>query len=113
MAKTNSTQRPKARKGAERACLRCGCTEQRACSGGCSWVNHSDVCDACLSPAEEDLLAELCNAFGSAKTEIDAERVHNRLATFGRYLNETSADMPIPYRPLTPLKIKIGKGGGK
>lgn len=30
----------------ERACRACGCTDHRACEGGCSWV-AADLCSAC------------------------------------------------------------------
>lgn len=35
------------------SCCVCGCTENRACPGGCSWVPHptdptKDLCSACL-----------------------------------------------------------------
>lgn len=36
-------------------CVRCGCTDERACEGGCYWVpNHQmvDLCSACATPAE-------------------------------------------------------------
>lgn len=37
----------------ERACVRCGCTQSRACPGGCSWIpGLKDVCSACATPAE-------------------------------------------------------------
>lgn len=39
----------------ERACLRCGCTELKACAGGCCWVAHSNVCSSCLTPAERQM----------------------------------------------------------
>lgn len=29
-----------------RMCRRCGCTEDRACKGGCSWADR-DLCTAC------------------------------------------------------------------
>jgi hypothetical protein len=29
-----------------RTCRRCGCTEERACVGGCWWV-QDDLCSAC------------------------------------------------------------------
>lgn len=32
--------------GGERACRECGCTEDAACEGGCSWV-EADLCSAC------------------------------------------------------------------
>jgi hypothetical protein len=31
---------------AVRACRKCGCTDYRACPGGCSWV-EDDLCSAC------------------------------------------------------------------
>ena len=31
---------------AERKCRKCGCTEDRACSGGCCWMAW-DLCSAC------------------------------------------------------------------
>lgn len=37
----------------DRACRRCGCTEARACPGGCAWMPKlKDVCTACATPAE-------------------------------------------------------------
>ncbi len=33
-----------------RACRQCGCTDDRACAGGCSWVDL-DLCSAC-TPAK-------------------------------------------------------------
>jgi hypothetical protein len=32
----------------ERKCLICGCVEERACEGGCAWVDENvDLCTAC------------------------------------------------------------------
>lgn len=31
----------------ERTCMVCGCTQDRACPGGCSWVEW-DLCSACV-----------------------------------------------------------------
>jgi hypothetical protein len=31
----------------ERHCVMCGCSQYRACSGGCSWVGSSNVCSRC------------------------------------------------------------------
>ena len=36
--------------GAEGRCRECGCTDARACPGGCSWV-EADLCSACEGPA--------------------------------------------------------------
>lgn len=38
-----------------RHCRRCGCTEDRACMGGCHWIpnpQHIDLCSACATPQE-------------------------------------------------------------
>ena len=35
---------------ADRKCAGCGCTEQKACSGGCEWVDW-DLCTACNAKA--------------------------------------------------------------
>jgi hypothetical protein len=36
----------------QRKCERCGCTQRRACAGGCAWVGSSNVCTACLTDNE-------------------------------------------------------------
>ena len=36
---------------AKRACRVCGCTDERACPGGCSWV-EADLCSACAPGGE-------------------------------------------------------------
>jgi hypothetical protein len=33
--------------GAERACLHCGCSESRSCSGGCIWATPN-LCSRCV-----------------------------------------------------------------
>jgi hypothetical protein len=41
--------------GDEATCVRCGCTENTACPGGCSWVPNAwmvDLCSACVSLEE-------------------------------------------------------------
>lgn len=38
----------------QQTCRQCGCTDDRACPGGCSWV-APDLCSACkpeLDPSE-------------------------------------------------------------
>jgi hypothetical protein len=34
-----------------RTCRVCGCTDERACPGGCSWVEE-DLCSACATPGD-------------------------------------------------------------
>lgn len=39
--------------GTPRACSRCGCTDERACSGGCFWMPALiNVCSACATQPE-------------------------------------------------------------
>ena len=43
----------------ERRCVRCGCSESRACAGGCSWVFPGvDICSKCWTPADQRLQEE-------------------------------------------------------
>jgi len=35
-----------------RTCRICGCTQRRACPGGCHWV-EADLCSACIGKDEE------------------------------------------------------------
>lgn len=54
---------------AEASCVRCGCTEDAACEGGCAWVPNeqmTDLCSACATPAEL--------AAAGWKTTADGER---------------------------------------
>jgi hypothetical protein len=41
------------KKPAQRACRVCGCTDDRACPGGCWWV-EPDLCSACAIPQEAE-----------------------------------------------------------
>lgn len=45
-----SAKREAASGGKEQACRHCGCTEARACPGGCFWV-FPDLCSACVFKA--------------------------------------------------------------
>lgn len=41
--------------GEQWACRKCGCTQDRACIGGCSWVNDPEggwLCSRCAAPVE-------------------------------------------------------------
>lgn len=37
------------------ACIRCGCTENRACPGGCAWATDAQILAAGLEPMDGDL----------------------------------------------------------
>jgi hypothetical protein len=60
-------------------CKRCGCTDQRACEGGCQWV-LPDLCSACLTSDERQLLGAQAVHFD----EIDAVANDDRLDGFIR-----------------------------
>ena len=55
-------------------CRRCGCTEDRACAGGCSWVADTDVCSACLTGLEdvfyEDLICRIATGVPNARKQL-------------------------------------------
>lgn len=65
----------------ERTCLICGCTDSKACEGGCSWLRFEeiihgtpDICSKCITNAVPeciDLLIETIML--THQEEIDAE----------------------------------------
>lgn len=62
----------------ERTCTRCGCSDSRACPGGCSWVTlDPPVCSNCAGLAEPgftvgEKLASLLDAIVTGPTPDDA-----------------------------------------
>lgn len=56
----------------ERTCRICGCTEDNACEGGCSWVEE-DLCSACVD-AEDDLIV---NEDDESTDEISKSIIQN------------------------------------
>lgn len=68
----------------ERACIRCGCTEARACVGGCNWLERYfddptlarkfalDICSACLTVHEDNLLDDLLESHTALRDAKDA-----------------------------------------
>jgi hypothetical protein len=41
--------------GPEGVCRRCGCTDDRACDGGCGWADaHHTLCTACVGACPGD-----------------------------------------------------------
>jgi hypothetical protein len=55
-------------------CRRCGCTDERACDGGCSWVADIDVCSACLTDLEnavyDDLVIRIASGVRNARRQM-------------------------------------------
>jgi hypothetical protein len=43
-------EKTKTRRTPRRRCRICGCTDTRACPGGCFWV-EPDLCSSCASPS--------------------------------------------------------------
>ena len=98
--------------GKVRACVRCGCTKRNACASGCAWVAESNVCTACLTPAEQRLQLALDRQFAAAiRCKLEAETTYAmaKLAfvDLGRLL-EAAGQSQIGNR-----KSKMEKGGGK
>ncbi len=48
---------------AKRYCVKCFCTDDRACPGGCHWVGEN-LCSAC-APSDEMLDRATASSFGS------------------------------------------------
>lgn len=47
----------------ENRCRVCGCTDDRACAGGCYWVNSEhDLCSACVRKVMDKLYCPACIA---------------------------------------------------
>jgi len=56
----------------QRTCLRCRCTDSRACAGGCVWLHDSvDICSKCVRPAEVSIFA-LLHSMDCVLTDIAA-----------------------------------------
>jgi hypothetical protein len=89
-----------------RSCLRCGCTDIKACPDGCEWVAGSDICSTCLSYGEEALYMELIDAVTMSDTRAESKQAELQLRLFGKYLQEATENKPIPYKLLA-------KGGTK
>lgn len=56
----------------ERTCRDCGCTENNACEGGCSWVAY-DLCSECLAPKillSESEAVEIYDALYGARRDL-------------------------------------------
>jgi len=103
----SATRNPKPKtRNSQRACLRCGCTEDNACACVCSWVYGCDVCDACLTFEEKLLYTRLLSEFEVAEDPILEKRAQNRLNTFGKFLTQLIWDEPIRLEP-------VKKGAGK
>lgn len=50
----------------ERRCTVCGCTDDRACPGGCSWAQlNPNVCSACWDKSEAEIMAMTEHVDGS------------------------------------------------
>ena len=69
----------------ERTCLRCGCTDSRACPGGCSWIDGEiDVCSTCIDV--HDVVAD----------EVWSERHRQDALRLAGKIPFTCADRTVP-----------------
>ena len=72
------------------ACAACGCTDENACVGGCSWVPSSipgdpPICSRCLDQAAGPALLTI--TISEAPGGIAISAVAPRDLTFGIYLH--------------------------
>lgn len=62
----------------QRTCRVCGCTQHRACPGGCHWIAH-DLCSACgkqpTKAEREAVINHLSGAHGSVEFKADGHDV--------------------------------------
>ncbi len=75
-------------------CRTCGCTDERACEGGCFWV-EPDRCSACATPSEiYDLLTEQQRNAVDLVVEsmADVEEYYARMGTAERRAVDAVAD---------------------
>src|SRR5579859_6376233 len=74
--------------GTEPSCRICGCTEQNACDGGCSWVEvpkgEAPLCSACQGGAG-DLIGVLIDVRAALSKSV-SRKIHTSIkAAIGRY----------------------------
>lgn len=73
------------KKKTARACIRCGCTQDRACVGGCSWVIYTNVCTACLTTEEGDVYQSLISDIDAGLTIAGKQmKLFGEMITLGR-----------------------------
>lgn len=65
---------------AERQCVQCGCTDSKACPGGCSWVEEhpatpTGVCSTCAGVALEQLLRACLKTDCVVKLDLSGMRL--------------------------------------
>lgn len=65
-----------------KTCRRCGCTDARACAGGCEWIAESDVCSACLTTVEQMFYQDLIDAITTGE-----RNGRKRMLLFGQILS--------------------------
>lgn len=83
---------------AKQRCRVCGCTDARACPGGCSWV-ELDLCSACWGEHES---VDLVDAVAAALME-DCQWT----AIEAGLVDGLAEDDEVP-----PLELDISTGGG-
>lgn len=86
-------------------CLKCGCTEERACRGGCSWIDEQeDLCNRCAlelvkGPIEPATLAEAAILIRTLRAVIF--EVGRRAEAFEGLLERALAELAaIPAEPI-------------
>ena len=100
----------KAKAPKERACARCGCTERKACEGGCYWIEvrfsavaadvaRLNLCSACVDKTEIELLLWVENALVSWRTPAVLKVIKLKrlvLRHLKEHTQERTTGRPIP-----------------
>lgn len=81
-------------------CVVCGCTDERACPGGCWWVDNgslADVCSACagapLTELERDVALKVAAQWPLSAI---AQQLGFRVAAVTRVLERCCAKLGVP-----------------
>lgn len=82
----------------DRACRVCGCTEDNACEGGCSWVEE-DLCSACADDEKE--------------TEKETEEEADAVAPAAQVEAKSEAFTPKTAKEKLEHEFKAFRGSGK
>jgi hypothetical protein len=74
-------------------CIGCGCTDEKACDGGCFWVaiSPSELAGACSSCCQSGLIAERGTELAQEIAEIEGEWIADQ-ASIGQDYSEFDRD---------------------
>ena len=89
-------------------CRVCGCTEDRACPGGCSWV-EKDLCSACTDTEEAQLKVFDNEVYEQQRKNIERLAAENPDDWFYKSQMELPPNRRTGFAPSTPRCHNCGK----